>query len=90
MAVPDFIQTAYVATGHEHNHCFMMNTILRIMWATAYFSDAVIYIWMMPSVRNLLKKKVNKVRRWSDLKFRVLSNTSQSVQSVFTVNESRF
>lgn len=58
MAIPDFVQTFYVAMGNDHNHNFVLNTTLRILWALCYISDAIIYIWLKDSVRNLLKRKL--------------------------------
>ena len=57
MAVPDFIQMGYVASGQSHDGHFVLTTSLRILWAISYLIDAVIDILIKTSVRNLLKQK---------------------------------
>ena len=65
MAVPDFIQMACVASGQSHDGHFVLTTCLRILWAISYFIDAVIYILIKTSVRNLLKEKFGLKRETS-------------------------
>ena len=57
---------AHVMSGGDHYSDVILTTSLRIMWACSYLVDAIIYIWIKTSVRNLLKRKMgfrrNRVR----------------------------
>ena len=57
MAIPDFIQMGFVASGESHDGMFVLTTSLRILWAISYLIDAIIYIFIKTSVRNLLHEK---------------------------------
>ena len=61
-AVPDLIQMTFVYLGYHNN--IGVETLMRILWALSYLSDAFIYIWVKTSVRRLLKKKAYDVKRW--------------------------
>ena len=61
MAIPEMIHLCLVVSNG--NHFDPLKTILTILWALSYFSDAIIYIWMKPSVKRVLLRKLGIRRR---------------------------
>ena len=55
MAIPEMIHLFYIRQRHEP---VVLKTVLCILWALSYLCDAIIYIWMKPSVKALLKYKL--------------------------------
>ena len=56
VAIPEMIHLWLVVIKGTHFN--PLKTILAILWALSYFSDAVLYIWMKPSVKRLLLRKL--------------------------------
>ena len=56
MAIPDLVQTFYVTMQDVEDE--VLGNVLRILWAMSYLTDAVIYIWLKVSVRELLRRKL--------------------------------
>ena len=56
MAIPDLLNLFIV--NINGNHDITLRITLKISWALSYLSDAIIYIWIKPSVRKLLIKKL--------------------------------
>lgn len=67
MAIPEMIHLSVVVISGYHYT--PLKIVLTILWALSYFSDAIIYIWMKPSVRKLMKKKLGLYHRVSSLEF---------------------
>lgn len=61
MVIPEWIHLFEVVLNK--NDDLTINTILRFLWTLSYFCDAIIYIWLKPSVKRLLKKKISFKRR---------------------------
>ena len=56
MAIPEIIHLSFIYM--ERKPGVRLRTILKIFWALTYLSDAFIYIWMKPSVKKLLLRKL--------------------------------
>ena len=61
MVIPEMIHLCLVVIKGTHFN--PLKTILTILWALSYLSDAIIYIFMKPSVRRLLLRKFGVRRR---------------------------
>ena len=56
MAIPEMIHLSFVYM--ERKPGVTMKTTLKIFWSFSYLGDAIIYIWMKPSVKKLLMRKL--------------------------------